>query len=67
MAWNTILQKDQLSIVIDDEHNRVLFETSSGGYRPRYVTLHLNHDELDELISSLQQAKDELKLRGTSE
>jgi hypothetical protein len=33
MAWNTVLQKDQL----------------------------------DELISSLQQAKDELKLRGTSE
>jgi hypothetical protein len=61
VAWKTILQKDQISIVIDEERNHVLLETSSGGYRPRYVTLHIDAEEVDELIHSLEQAKIQLK------
>jgi hypothetical protein len=57
MAWQTIFDNDQISLAADSEHKRALLELSSGGYRPRYVTLQMSSAELDELIAALQQAK----------
>ncbi len=60
MAWKTILNKEQVSIVYDDERNHVLLEVNSGGLRPRFVTLHLGVTEIDEFIDHLQRAKCEM-------
>lgn len=56
MAWQTIVNKEQLSIVYDDERNHVLLEVNSGGYQPKFVTLHLNKELLNELIQDLNKA-----------
>lgn len=60
MAWKTILNKEQVSIVYDDERNHVLLELNSGGLRPKFVTLHLDQAGIDEFIEHLQLAKKEI-------
>jgi hypothetical protein len=59
MAWEQLLTKDQLEIIVDTDKGTLMMETSSGGAVPRYVTVHIqNEQELDELIAALQKAKD---------
>ncbi|MED4604359.1 hypothetical protein P9314_27395 [Paenibacillus validus] len=60
MAWKTIFESEQLTLVVDQEKSSVMLETSSGGYRPRYVTLHWTPKELDTVIEALHKAKREL-------
>ncbi|QGQ94431.1 hypothetical protein EHS13_05690 [Paenibacillus psychroresistens] len=58
MAWERLLEKDQLEIIMDTDKGTVMLETSSGGAVPRYVTIHIqNEQELDEIIAALQKAK----------
>lgn len=62
MALVSILQDDQISIVADEEKRSVLLELNSSGYRPRYVTVHLqSREEIDRLIDALVSAKGYLK------
>ncbi|WP_248929661.1 hypothetical protein [Paenibacillus hamazuiensis] len=60
MAWTAIYESEQVSLVADREHGQALLEVSSGGYRPRYMTLRMNAAELDLLIEALQRAKAEI-------
>jgi hypothetical protein len=63
MAWEQLLTKDQLEIIVDTDKGTLMMETSSGGAVPRYVTVHIqNEQELDELITALQKAKDVMVL-----
>jgi hypothetical protein len=63
MAWERLLAKDQLEIIVDTDKGTLMMETSSGGAVPRYVTVHIqNEQELDELIAALQKAKDVMVL-----
>jgi hypothetical protein len=45
MSLISILQDEQISVVADDQNNNILLEVSSSGYRPKYVTVHLNKHE----------------------
>jgi len=64
MAWKAIYDSEQLSLIVDDEKQVAMLEVSSGGYVPRYVTLHWNEQELAEIIQALINAQQQLK--GTS-
>jgi hypothetical protein len=58
MAWERLLEKNQLEIIVDTDKGNVMLETSSGGAVPRYVTVHIQDEqELDELILALNKAK----------
>jgi hypothetical protein len=58
MAWERLLEKDQLEIIMDTDKGTIMLETSTGGAVPRYVTVHIqNVQELDEIIAALQKAK----------
>jgi hypothetical protein len=58
MAWERLLEKDQLEIIIDTDKGTLMLETSSGGAVPRYVTVHIqNEQELNEILDALQKAK----------
>ncbi|NHN32387.1 hypothetical protein [Paenibacillus agricola] len=61
MAWKPIYDSEQLSLIADDELKVAMLEVSSGGYVPRYVTLHWNEQELAEVIQALQSAQQLLK------
>jgi hypothetical protein len=56
MAWKLIYESDHLQLILDDEKQTAMVEISSGGYRPRYITLHWNEQELEEVIKALQSA-----------
>jgi hypothetical protein len=59
MAWERLLVKDQLELIVDTEKGTLMLETSSGGAVPRYVTVHIQSEQvLDELIGALQKAKE---------
>jgi hypothetical protein len=59
MAWERLLEKNQLEIIVDTDKGTLMLETSSGGAVPRYVTVHIqNEQELDELIAALLKAKE---------
>jgi hypothetical protein len=63
MAWERLLEKDQLEIIVDTEKGNVMIETSSGGAIPKYVTVHFQTEqEIDELIAALQKAKEAMLL-----
>jgi hypothetical protein len=63
MAWERLLEKDQLEIIMDTEKGTLMLETSTGGAVPRYVTVHIqNVQELDEIIAALQKAKNVISL-----
>jgi hypothetical protein len=59
MSLTSILQEEQISIFADDEQKNILLEVSSSGYRPKYVTLHLDKKEdIDRIIEALIKAKE---------
>lgn len=63
MAWERLLERDQLEIIIDTDKGTLMLETSSGGAVPRYVTVHIqNVQELEEIIAALHKAKDVIHL-----
>ncbi len=53
MEWITVLEKEQFVIRMDKKKN-VILEVNSGGFTPKYVTLHLDKGDLDELTDALQ-------------
>lgn len=58
MAWERILEKEQLELIIDNETGHLMIETSSGGAVPRYITIHIHSElEIDEIIAALKKAK----------
>lgn len=62
MSLISLFQDDQIAIIADDEKRSVMLELNSSGYRPRYVTVHLNSDEeIDKLIEALSRAREYLK------
>jgi hypothetical protein len=61
MTWIPIYESEQIMVVVDDENKNVIFEVNSGGYRPKYVTVHYSKEGLEELISALINAKEALK------
>jgi len=65
MAWERLLEKDQLEIIIDTDKGTLMLETSSGGAVPRYVTVHIqNEQELDDILHALQRAKEIMTLQN---
>ncbi|SDD78110.1 hypothetical protein SAMN02799630_04023 [Paenibacillus sp. UNCCL117] len=64
MAWKTVYETEHVTLVVDQEKSLVMMETSSGGYRPRYVTLHWSPEQLDAMIDALQLARRELAEPG---
>jgi hypothetical protein len=61
VAWKPIYENEQVSLIVDEDKQNLMFEVNSGGYTPRYVTLHWNESELAELIQALQNAQQSLK------
>jgi hypothetical protein len=61
MVWKPVYDSEQLSLIVDDEKHIAMLEISSGGYVPRYITLHWNEQELAEVIQALQNAQQLLK------
>lgn len=57
MSWKTIFEDEHVSIVVDESNRIVMLEASSGGYRPRYVTLQLDASRLEVIIEALQSAR----------
>jgi hypothetical protein len=58
MAWERLLEKDQLEIIIDTERGHLMVETSSGGAVPKFITVHIQtEEEIDEVIQALLKAK----------
>ncbi|MDQ1911491.1 hypothetical protein RAC89_13705 [Paenibacillus sp. GD4] len=56
MAWTTIFENEQLTVVVDDEKSNIMVELSSGGYRPRFVTAHWSAEEAQAVIDALRKA-----------
>ncbi|CAN7328315.1 hypothetical protein [Paenibacillus sp. LjRoot56] len=61
MAWVQILDKDHLSVKLDDQDDSALIEVNDGGISPNYVTIRLNEQEVDELIEALQRIKQSMQ------
>jgi len=58
MAWERLLEKEQLELIVDTEKNHLMIETSSGGAVPRFITIHVSTEqEIDEIIAALHKAK----------
>ncbi|HZG56297.1 hypothetical protein [Paenibacillus sp.] len=58
MTLHTLLAKDAIQIVFDDAKRLVLLEMSSGGYRERYVAMHIEHAaDIDDIVAGLLEAK----------
>ncbi|MZQ84678.1 hypothetical protein GQF01_21455 [Paenibacillus sp. 5J-6] len=57
MAWINMLEREQLSVKLDDKDEVALLEINDGGISPNYVTVRLNENEIDELIEVLQRVK----------
>ncbi|GFZ82388.1 hypothetical protein GCM10008018_30350 [Paenibacillus marchantiophytorum] len=57
MAWITMLDREQLSVKLDDKDEATLLEVNDGGIAPSYVTVRLSEYEIDELIEVLQRIK----------
>jgi hypothetical protein len=60
MAWITMYENEEMTLVVDDEKQTAMLEVNSGGYRPRYITLHWNEQQLSEVIGALQTARQAL-------
>ncbi|MDD9266342.1 hypothetical protein ACFPES_04780 [Paenibacillus sp. GCM10023248] len=57
MAWINMLERDQLSVKLDEKDEMALLEVNDGGISPNYVTIRLDENEIDELIEALQRIK----------
>ncbi|BFT69911.1 MULTISPECIES: hypothetical protein [Paenibacillus] len=57
MAWINMLEREQLSVKLDDKDEVALLEINDGGISPNYVTVRLSETEIDELIEVLQRIK----------
>ena len=58
MAWERILQQEQLEMIIDTDKTHLMIEAASGGAVPRFITIHIDTEqEIDELIEALRKAK----------
>jgi hypothetical protein len=62
-----IAEGDEWNVTVDGRSNQVMLEANSGGYRSRYVTLHLKVEEVERIIAALQQAKAEIAGAGEQE
>jgi len=57
MGLISVLQEEQISIAVDDEQQNIILELSSSGYRPRFVTMHINkREEVEQIIKALEKA-----------
>ncbi|MEW9699729.1 hypothetical protein [Paenibacillus sp. SI8] len=54
MVWHDVLDKDHLSVKLDDQDQTALLEINDGGISPNYVTIRLDEAGIDELIGALQ-------------
>ncbi|MBP1962452.1 hypothetical protein [Paenibacillus aceris] len=57
MAWINMLEREQLTVKLDNKDEMALLEVNDGGISPNYVTIRLNENEIDELIEALQRIK----------
>ncbi|OPH61376.1 hypothetical protein BC351_15715 [Paenibacillus ferrarius] len=57
MAWVHMLDRNQLSVKLDDKDEAAIIEVNDGGIAPNYVAIRLNEHEIDELIEALQRVK----------
>lgn len=58
MAYRNLYSTEYLDVHVDADRGTVQLEAASSGYRPRYVTVEIEHvGELDKLIAALLQAK----------
>ncbi|NOU99883.1 hypothetical protein [Paenibacillus planticolens] len=57
MAWMNMLEREQLTVKLDNKDEVALLEVNDGGISPNYVTIRLNESEIDELIEALQRIK----------
>jgi hypothetical protein len=65
VTLHSLFIQENIQIVFDDAKRLVLLELSSGGYRERYVTTHLEDPErIDEIVAALLEAKARLSLPG---
>jgi hypothetical protein len=57
LAWKNVLDKEFVQVKADIAGQTVILEVNDGGITPSYVTVHLQVEELDELIAALLEAK----------
>jgi len=58
LANRLIYSTESIDISADDGKKQVRIELSSSGYRERYVAVYVEEaDELDRIISALQEAR----------
>ncbi len=61
MSWQTLFQNEHVSLVLDSNQRHCMLEVNSGGFQPKYVSLHLDEKGLEQLIGELQKAKTALQ------
>ncbi|MNH94867.1 hypothetical protein D3C73_474950 [compost metagenome] len=61
MAWETVLDQEQLTVKLDSMDRTALIEVNDGGISPNYVTIRLQDQEIGELIAALEKIRQTLK------
>ncbi|OCT10594.1 hypothetical protein A8709_22375 [Paenibacillus pectinilyticus] len=61
MAWIQILDREHVSVKLDNQDDTALIEINDGGISPNYVTIRLREHEVDELIEALQRVKQSIR------
>ncbi|MGG1550246.1 hypothetical protein [Paenibacillus ferrarius] len=54
MAWITLLDRDRLTLRLDEHDQSLMLEVNDGGISPTYVTLHLDRSEAGVLEDALR-------------
>ncbi|WP_135556497.1 hypothetical protein [Paenibacillus cymbidii] len=68
MAWERLLETEQLEVIVDDARRSVMLEVNSGSAVPKYITVHIaTVRELDDVIAALQQARKRIQADAEGE
>lgn len=66
LAWTSVFENEQLTVVVDEDKHNIMVELSTGGYRPRFVTAHWSAEETKAVIQALEQAVALLKQKESN-
>jgi hypothetical protein len=54
VAWEHVLDKEQLTVKLDRSDRTAIIEINDGGIAPNYVTIRLDEQEIGELVAALE-------------
>lgn len=54
MKWETLLDRDLLSLRFDPSDGSLLLEVNDGGLSPDYVTIRLGRGEVEEVRAAIE-------------